>query len=407
MNPKAMGWAFCGILGLAVAWAARSLAADPTAIPPTIDIEPYLAAPGPTVPTDAARLPPELQAIRRRLIEEVRALVDGPRLAPLRVEIGLAGCEYAFDQSGETFAALSLAAPHLPAELQARVLDYLRGELQKHPPHTEGCWYALDQGRRRERYRLTEDMLRPDHRQRRCHPMANLYALWAFAHRFDQWSAAAARWPEIEASLRAFEQSGWRFDPAKGDLFANAYLAGLMGYVRIARRLEHAQAADRGAAKAAELASRIVAQYRADAEKVFLPEFDNVSQFDRWREEGAGGFFWKVAGHKAKPAKFHGLTPEVGRLLADHAATATAKYLAFVDRSLPGWFLAGEERQFHYGENFIDFPDFSLDLFQARAWIERAPAAKLARWVDLPWCSGDLFYVRKLALVLDAASATR
>jgi len=80
-------------------------------------------------------------------------------------------------------------------------------------------------------------------------------------------------------------------------------------------------------------------------------------------------------------------------------------YLDFIDRSLPGWYLAGEERQFHFGENYVDYPDFAMDIFLAKAYLEKSPPEKLAGWVDMPWCAGDLYYIEKLALVLDAAAA--
>ena len=66
--------------------------------------------------------------------------------------------------------------------------------------------------------------------------------------------------------------------------------------------------------------------------------------------------------------------------------------------------MTGEERQFHFGENYCDYPDFALAVFEARAYIERAPAARLAGWIDMPWCPGDLYFIRKLALVLESAA---
>ena len=76
-------------------------------------------------------------------------------------------------------------------------------------------------------------------------------------------------------------------------------------------------------------------------------------------------------------------------------------YLNVVDLVLPGWYLAGEERQVHFGENFMDFPDQALSIFRAKAMIERPAHAKLERTLDLPWCEGDLYYIEKLARLLD------
>jgi hypothetical protein len=144
-----------------------------------------------------------------------------------------------------------------------------------------------------------------------------------------------------------------------------------------------------------------VTHYQHSAESAAIPKFDNVQEFDRWRAAGASSFFFRLSGHKAKPAVFHGLTPEVGRLLVERAPEATQRFMTLVDRSLPGWYLAGEERQFHFGENYVDYPDFALAIFQARAYAEQAPAKRLARWIDVPWCPADLYYVQKLAIILE------
>lgn len=94
------------------------------------------------------------------------------------------------------------------------------------------------------------------------------------------------------------------------------------------------------------------------------------------------------------------------RLLADQAPAATRRYMTFTDHFLPTRYLTGEERQFHFGENFVDYPDFALAIFQARAYVERAPAEKLAGWIDIPWCPGDLYYIQRLSMTLDAAGRT-
>jgi hypothetical protein len=389
------------LAGLCVA----ALASGPAcAQPPAIPLDEYLA-PQHTGQTKA--VPPEMEELRQRLIEEIGALVDGPRLAPLRVEQGLGGCEYFFDHSGETFLALSMAAPHLPDELRRRTGEYLAKELEKYPPHTARCLYPIDEGERRERYIVTEDLLAGPRREKHPHPMGNLYALWLYAERFDAWPAIEKRWPEMAGAFEHFLNSGWRFDPQKGALDGNRYLGSLIALAWMGRRLGHDEVADRAKQEAERLAAALIEHYRGDADDVVIPKFDNVGDFDRWRASGAGGFFFRVGAHKAKVAKFHDLVPEVGRLLAENAPDAGRVYLKFVDRSLPGWYLVSEERQFHFGENFVDYPDFSLDIFLAKAYIGKAPAEKLARWVDIPWCKGDLYFIQKLAVTLDAATGRR
>ena len=86
---------------------------------------------------------------RAELAEHVESVIGGT-LAPLYVEIGLAGREFAFAHSSETFRALSKAYPHLDAPLQERVRNTLAREWQAHPPYSSEGFYPLDQGERRE-----------------------------------------------------------------------------------------------------------------------------------------------------------------------------------------------------------------------------------------------------------------
>jgi len=61
----------------------------------------------------------------------------------------------------------------------------------------------------------------------------------------------------------------------------------------------------------------------------------------------------------------------------------------------------GEERQVHFGENFVDPPDFAMSAFRALAWLKQPSPEDLARRVDLPFCRADLDYLTKLAIALE------
>jgi len=61
----------------------------------------------------------------------------------------------------------------------------------------------------------------------------------------------------------------------------------------------------------------------------------------------------------------------------------------------------GEERQVHYGENYVDPPDFAMSAFRAFAWLCGADAKDLAVKADMPFCRADLFYLAKLSIAAD------
>ena len=53
-------------------------------------------------------------------------------------------------------------------------------------------------------------------------------------------------------------------------------------------------------------------------------------------------------------------------------------------------------------ESAFAFPTMAAEIFAARALILNEPAEKLERFVDIPWCKADLFYIQKLVLCLEA-----
>jgi hypothetical protein len=48
------------------------------------------------------------------------------------------------------------------------------------------------------------------------------------------------------------------------------------------------------------------------------------------------------------------------------------------------------------------FPTMAAEVFAARALILREPAEKLTRFLDIPWCKADLFYIQKLLFIIEA-----
>ena len=322
--------------------------------------------------------------------------------APLYVEPGLAGREFCFDQSGEVFDALAWAFPNLEGELKDRTKTRLASQWDKHPPFTKQAWYPLDQGERREYFPwVPKDALTPLDARRRPHPFGNMNAIWLYAERCGEWDRVKTAWPGLKACYEDFAKSNWKLDPAKGDLHANRYLAALIAFERIAEKAGDAALAAQAKAKASETADALVAWWQRVAEKIALPVIKDIGEWDRFIHEG-DVLFLRVTPHNSKIALFHGLTPEVAALVKAKAPEAVEKVWRTFEALCPTWYLMGEERQVHFGENFVDPPDFALGAFQALAWLRGASREELLRRVDIPFCRADLSYIGKLALALEA-----
>jgi len=223
---------------------------------------------------------------------------------------------------------------------------------------------------------------------------------WLYAERCGEWERVTAAWPHIEACFDDFAKTNWRLDPAKGDLHANRYLASLIAYARIAEKAGDADAARQAKAMADETAEALVTWWQRSAEAAKLPVFSGIGEWDSFIGKGDAIFF-KVRGHNSQIALFRDITPEVAALVKAKAPKAVAAVWHTFEALCPTWYLVGEERQVHFGENFVDPPDFALDAFKAYAWLRGASKEELARRVDIPFCKADLAFLTKLAIALD------
>jgi hypothetical protein len=351
--------------------------------------------PGEHAPAPA---PPDLKAQLRAAVAELLER----RWAPLCVEPGLAGREFFFAHSAEAFAALAWAWPHLAGDpLQARVRDWLAAEWEQHPPFSERGACELSSGARREYHPLAGADLTRDAADRPPHPFGHLPAVWLYAARVGETNRVRAAWPQLRAVFADWEKTGWRLDGARGDLHANRYFGALLALTNLAALAGDAETAARARARAESLARDLAAWWARAAREGTLTSFGGVAELDRFIGSGDALSF-RVRPHRHKLALFRDLTPELAAWVRATVAEAAARVWEAFTGVHHTWWLAGEERQVHFGENYLDPPDLALGAFQALAWLRNAPAAELARRVDRPFCRADLAHLTKLALALEA-----
>jgi hypothetical protein len=109
---------------------------------------------------------------------------------------------------------------------------------------------------------------------------------------------------------------------------------------------------------------------------------------------------------RTQPSRYLFLSPELGRLVRDHALdAATELYQRYVEHLRPTWYLAWGPLSYDAWETSIDRPNNSWAVFCARAMIFNDDSSKLSRYLDLPCCKADLYYIQKLALAYCQAPA--
>lgn len=331
-------------------------------------------------------------------IQEATLEVLSRRWAPLCLEPGLAGREVLFANSSDLFEALAWAYPHLKAPLRARVMSFLETEWRLHNPCSTVGWYSLDRGARREWFCIPPSVLSQS-QEDRYHRFGGMYAVWLYAQRSGGHRRILQSWPILKEAFGDFLRSGWTLDGARGDPYANRYLSSLYAFARLSQKVGDAEAHAQATAAARQVEPDLL-QWWDRAGALQMPGVAGVAELDRFIGSG-NALFLHIRPHKAKLALFDSLTPEVAEVVRAKRPQAVRSVWSTFSRLCPTWHLVGEERQVHYGENYIDPPDFAMSAFRAYAWLCRADAEELAARTDVPFCRADLFHLAKLSIAAD------
>ncbi len=334
----------------------------------------------------------------QRLNDEVRRIVDTnnhllpyflergfttPMLFPgdsLYPQEGLAACSpgniYWFDP-GELVYTLSIAYPYLSSDLQTRVRAYLTAEMDRYPPLQPLPWDNpppwLTSGVARELYPVT---FRPNCWPPPDPPLSTLYALWAYARYTGDWAYVQNRWVQIDAL----------FDRKKNAIDNYAAISGAIGYARIARQLGRTAEANEGeqVAVQAMTAGLNFNGFRATAN----------ARYPDPRDQQTG---WRAP-------VFFGLTPEVGRYIADTNRITATNYISNLTDAdgVFLWYITRLGLQAEIGESSFHGPDLAWSIFLARAYVIGDTQETLRGWLDRPWGLGDIYYLQKIIATIEA-----
>ncbi|HEY6227129.1 MAG TPA: hypothetical protein VI282_08410, partial [Verrucomicrobiae bacterium] len=225
-----------------------------------------------------------------------------------------------------------------------------------------------------------------------------VYSAWLYAERCNAWPELLKSWPQIESAFTDFTYKNPNFG-LKPELYFNRYFSSLLALWAIASRAEHSNLAAQSQALFGK-ATPTLMQWWKDAGST-LTNFNGSQQLDPFIGKG-DKLSWAVFPHRHKLAIFQDLTPEIAKIVDGFAPEAAAQVWSTFTNLAPTWQLMGEERQYHFGENFVDTPDFALSAFQAYAFLQKPNRADLLNHVDIPFCKADLYHIQKLAIALEA-----
>ncbi|MGB9688783.1 PQQ-binding-like beta-propeller repeat protein [Thermogutta sp.] len=315
--------------------------------------------------------------LRTKLNAAVKELISRP-WAPFVFPAGKHPVESYrfFADPCETLLALAYSYPYLDAEIQRDVKDWVARELQpggslsdigKDEPQLDGSVP-------RTRYdvpRLPRLVLDDRHFNR----LARLYPFWLWTSRAQD----AQLGEKVKASL--VEITSLAGDASDVDL-GNSVIAGWIAAARFARQFGLGEVEEK-----AVLQAKTAIRARLDYE---------------WQHP-IDGVFAEAPRGRWVCARWRNLSPEVARLLARFARPVQEGLMErYVDHHRPTWWLAWNVELAWRNESPFSLPSMAQEIFSAKALVLQTPPDVLATWLDIPWCSADLYYIEKLAWTLQA-----
>jgi hypothetical protein len=327
------------------------------------------------------------QPIVTRLQRHVQQLLDNWPLRPMHHTLGISGFEVQFGHPDQLFWALAISCPYLDVSACAATQRFLDQRLAELPPYGF-AGFDPNAGQPREAYVVPEPL-------RRRQPAAatsawGVFAFWAYCEYAGRADRLAEHWPRIAARMEPLLENDLVFDIQRIDYRQdeaqrlNGDVAGLLGFVRMARQMGDTRAAERGLVRLHQGLELRVNLERVNAH-VVEPTRSASNEL-----------------HNFKLARYCDLTPEIGELLRTHTDGLAAERLTAFRQSRNGWYIAFGERLIG-GENYTNPLSFSRALLAGAALIERLPGPEVGACLDVPWCQGDLYFLEKCVLALWAS----
>jgi len=370
--------------------------------------------------------------LRKELAAVVGEICDGP-WAPLYSDYsaaqagGVGPAEWAFTRPGDILLAVAEAAPYLNAGQQEKAKTLAADTLRDCSP-TKRVYLDVSKGGKERNIRKAPKPVAPwlSKEDTERNLFSEAYCVWACARAFNLWDECRVCFEDLKKIREELDKRG-DFAPVyrKGeDGSLTATLAADPAYrFRVYRALisgyqdnywEHPA---REAQARMEKGKPVFFYVRVLA--ALLGHYRLARHYGdeveaKWAEETFSQVAALTLSQQAAPYLWsdHYLTPEVARLLRDHAG-------AWLDelKKTPS---VGDQPAYDWGHKLVPGavdkvainpfthlyawggqgegirPRTVLAAFLVNAWLFDAPPDQIAATRDIPWCKADLYYVRKL-----------
>lgn len=372
------------------------------------------------VPATSTSPPPSKAELTQRLEEEIQKMLSAGHLRPGFDSAGFIDlfgngwytddAEFGeifdyFQNPADTVYTLLLAYPHLSAQKQLEVKNYLKNNYGPGAPYdfTRIVHIGYGSGAPREAFIVpAEDISRWGQPYRSPYypstqPICQICGYWK---NFPPFSFYAA-WKyavivgnnDVTIARDIFSRMSGKLEPPLADnvflkkpYWLNLYIAGYKGYLELEKLAWGTENATVKSRYEAMLALRA----------------NQFSKDTPFKSDTGSSFNYNNALAVARNFMF--LTPELGDYLSQRISSQVSAAVNEYNYVAPYWFVA--KFDVSYGEGTFQHLYDPPALFQAKALILKQPYEELVKWLDVPaFARGDLFYIQNLAFALNANPA--
>jgi hypothetical protein len=383
----------------------------------------------------------DAKLLQEKLEKHVGQMVDAGHIAPLFYIYGGIGgtwfSHFYWGTSSELAQALAMAYPYLSGPLKTEVVEYLKSEWKLKPPFEFDPRHYLS-GTPRTPYELPwKEMSRHvtyalgrEADYRRSDYLFSLYGVDAYLRLTGEPPDSNLRATALDLATQMLRKQDWaimgpsRFRTIKdrhavfyynlqGAATYNRWLAGMIGFTRLAHRYGWADEEKLGYYLVAKLAMARVAQAhyvtqmyqrglvrgRADSDNRTVLHIDTGCAV-----VGRGPMEVGVHQNQETPP-FNDLVEEVGCLLGRYARSQCRIYLDQLDYSLPFWYISEAPKEQATEQRTTPLQYYSGNVL-AQYWILGKRRSDFSHYLDTTRFLGDLYYIENLAAGIDSYTAS-
>lgn len=321
--------------------------------------------------------------VQRKLENQIKLTISNWPLMPFHHTLGISGYEVYFNHPDELFYSLSIALPYLSKDTCELVKKFLAEQAKILPAYSING-FDNQIGRPRESYDVPFNLRISGHGVAKS--TFGVYAFWNWCYFTGDYEPAKAHYHAIKSRMHSLLDGDYKFDIYNADYVndeaekLNGDLAGIIGFIRLARL----NGDDDAAKMAIDVGTKLL-NLRINLERVNVKIVTKTSATKSL--------------HIYKLARYSDLVPEICEGLREFCEGVAEKRVYAYRSARNGWYMAFGDRLIG-GENYTNPLHFGRAIFCGAALIEKLDAEKLASFVDVPHCIGDLYFIEKCSLVL-------